>query len=38
VAPSDYTWDVEMAQETLEKIMEFLRDYPEVRVRVGHES
>lgn len=37
VAPSDYTWDVEMAQETLEKIMEFLRECPEVRVRVGHE-
>jgi len=37
VAPSDYTWDVEMAQDTLEKIIEFLREYPQVRVGAGHE-
>jgi glyoxylase-like metal-dependent hydrolase (beta-lactamase superfamily II) len=37
VAPSDYTWDVELAQRTLEKIMEFLQMYPQVRVRPGHE-
>lgn len=37
VAPSDYTWDVEMAQESLEKIISFLEEYPRVRVLVGHE-
>ncbi|MDP3066537.1 MAG: MBL fold metallo-hydrolase [Methanobacteriaceae archaeon] len=37
VAPRDYTWDVEMAQETLEKIIKFLGQYPQCRVRVGHE-
>lgn len=37
VAPSDYTWDVTMAQETLEKILRFLKVYPQVRVGVGHE-
>ncbi len=37
VAPCDYTWDVGMAQESLEKIIEFLKVYPQVRVGVGHE-
>lgn len=37
VAPSDYTWDVEIAQETLEKIISFLEEYPQIRVRTGHE-
>lgn len=37
VAPSDYTWDVNMAQESLGKIIEFLREYPQVRVVPGHE-
>ncbi len=37
VAPSEYTDDVEKAQETLEKITEFLSIYPQVRVLVGHE-
>jgi len=37
VAPSDYTWDVAMAQETLEKILIFLKVYPQVRVGSGHE-
>ncbi|MEN6329522.1 MAG: MBL fold metallo-hydrolase [Methanobacteriaceae archaeon] len=37
VAPSDYTWDVGLAQETLEKILEFLRMYPQVRVGAGHD-
>ncbi|MBI5458218.1 MAG: MBL fold metallo-hydrolase [Methanobacterium sp.] len=37
VAPSDYTWDVKVAQETLEKILTFLRLYPQIRVRAGHE-
>jgi len=37
VAPSDYTWDVEMAQKTLGKILTFLEKYPHVRVRLGHE-
>ena len=38
VAPSSYTWNVEMAQETLDSILEFLREYPEVRVVCGHED
>ncbi len=38
VAPSDYTWDVEMAQDTLDKVIEFLREYPQVRVGAGHED
>jgi glyoxylase-like metal-dependent hydrolase (beta-lactamase superfamily II) len=37
VSPSDYTWDVEKAQETLEKIIIFLEEYPQVRVQPGHE-
>jgi len=37
VAPSDYTWNTEVAQETLEKILTFLRLYPQVRVVAGHE-
>jgi len=37
VAPSDYTWDVVMAQQTLEKILKFLKVYPQVRVSPGHE-
>jgi N-acyl homoserine lactone hydrolase len=37
VAPIDYTWNVEMAQETLEKIIAFLAEYPQVRVICGHE-
>jgi N-acyl homoserine lactone hydrolase len=37
VAPSDYTWNTEVAQETLEKILTFLRLYPQVRVGAGHE-
>jgi len=36
VASSDYTWDVEQAQETLEKIIVFLGEYQQVRVVVGH--
>jgi glyoxylase-like metal-dependent hydrolase (beta-lactamase superfamily II) len=38
VAPSDYTWDVELAQETLENILKFLEEYPQIRVQVGHEG
>ncbi len=38
VAPSDYTWDVDKAQETLEKIIKFLKQYPQVRVGAGHEA
>ena len=37
VAPSDYTRDVEKAQETLEKIIDFLKMYPQVRVGAGHD-
>lgn len=37
VAPSDYTWDVEKAQETLEKITAFLNKYTQVQACPGHE-
>jgi glyoxylase-like metal-dependent hydrolase (beta-lactamase superfamily II) len=37
IAPSDYTWNVDMAQKSLEQIISFLEEYPEVRVRLGHE-
>jgi N-acyl homoserine lactone hydrolase len=37
VAPSDYTWNVDLAQKSLEKIIEFLGEYPQVRVVAGHE-
>jgi N-acyl homoserine lactone hydrolase len=37
VASSDYTWDVEKAQDTLEKIIEFLKMHSQVRVGPGHE-
>lgn len=37
VAPSDYTWNLEMAQESLERIVKFLDMYDQVSVRVGHE-
>jgi len=37
IAPSDYTWDIKVAQKTLDKIIEFSEDYPEVRVICGHE-
>ena len=36
-APSDYTWNVTVAQESLEKIIEFLDEYPQVKVGPGHE-
>ena len=38
IAPRDYTWDVLKAQETLERIIDFLNMYPQVRVWVGHEG
>ncbi len=38
VAPSDYTRDAELAQETLEKIIKFSRIYPQVEVQAGHED
>jgi len=37
VAPSDYTWNVEMAQKSLERIIKFLEEYPQVKVLPGHE-
>jgi N-acyl homoserine lactone hydrolase len=37
IAPSDYTWDVKMAQSSLDMILKFLTDYPEVKVICGHE-
>jgi N-acyl homoserine lactone hydrolase len=36
VASSDYTWDVDLAQKSLERIIEFLGEYPQVRVIAGH--
>ncbi|MBP2046649.1 MBL fold metallo-hydrolase [Methanobacterium aggregans] len=38
VAPSSYTWNVERAQKSLDNILEFLREYPQVRVICGHEK
>ena len=37
IAPSDYTWDIKMAQKTLDKIIEFSEDYPNVMMLCGHE-
>ncbi len=37
IAPSDYTWDIDMAQHSLDMILKFLEDYPEVKVICGHE-
>ena len=37
VAPSDYTWDVLIAQQTLEKILTFLEKYPQIIVSACHE-
>jgi N-acyl homoserine lactone hydrolase len=38
VASSDYTWNMEMAQKSLDKILEFLNEHPEVNVVCGHED
>lgn len=38
VASSIYTWDVKKAQETLEKLVAFLKMYPQLRVCAGHEA
>jgi glyoxylase-like metal-dependent hydrolase (beta-lactamase superfamily II) len=38
VASSDYTWNVKMAQNSLDKILEFLKEHPEVKVVCGHED
>ena len=37
VAPSDYTDDIGMAQRTLDMIITFLEEYPEVKAICGHE-
>ncbi len=37
IAPSDYTWDVKMAQNSLEMVLKFLKDFPAVKVICGHE-
>jgi N-acyl homoserine lactone hydrolase len=37
IAPSDYTWDIEMAQNSLDMILKFLKAFPEVKVICGHE-
>ena len=38
VASSDYTWNVDKAQKSLDMILEFLKEYPEVKVICGHED
>ncbi|AEG18614.1 MBL fold metallo-hydrolase [Methanobacterium paludis] len=38
VASSDYTWNVDKAQKSLDKILKFLNEYPEVKVICGHED
>ena len=37
IAPSDYTWDTEMAQNSLDMILKFLKAFPQVKVICGHE-
>lgn len=37
VSSSEYTQDVKRAQESLEKIIEFMKEYPQVIVCAGHE-
>jgi N-acyl homoserine lactone hydrolase len=37
IAPSDYTWDIGMAQKTLDMIIKFSDDFPEVKIICGHE-
>ena len=36
IAPSDYTWNIKMAQNSLEMILKFLKSFPEVKVICGH--
>lgn len=36
VAPSDYTWDVEKAQESLDKLNDFIRSIRGIEVITGH--
>jgi N-acyl homoserine lactone hydrolase len=37
VGPSSYTSNVKLAQNTLDKIIEFVRIYPQTKVVFGHE-
>ena len=37
IAPSDYTWDIEMAQNSLDKILKFSEAFPQIKVICGHE-
>ena len=37
IAPSDYTWDIEMAQTSLDSILKFLETFPEIKMICGHE-
>lgn len=37
VGPREYTWNVKKAQKTLEDILDFIREFPEVEVLTGHE-
>lgn len=37
IGPRDYTDDVEKAQKTLEKLLDFLREFPQVKLITGHE-
>lgn len=37
IAPSDYTWDSGMAQNSLDRILKFLETFPKIKVICGHE-
>ncbi len=37
IAPSDYTWDVELAQNSLDMLIKFLKTFTEVKAICGHE-
>lgn len=38
VGSSTYTSDIKLAQKTLDKLVEFISEYPQVKVVFGHES
>jgi len=37
IAPSDYTWNVSMAQKSLDMLINFLNEFNNVKVLAGHE-
>jgi N-acyl homoserine lactone hydrolase len=36
IAPSDYTWDIKLAQKSLDMLNDFLVDFPDVKIIYGH--